>query len=88
MLTLGDVHAFRALLARAPEAGNLRQPNAVSAFFSRWRQWRAEAEALVIELERARAEQPQQPSRSPQTVQKTPLRSCPWSRSPSGVRRP
>jgi hypothetical protein len=53
-----DVDALRALLARAPEPGNLRWPNAVSAFFSRWRQWRGEAEALVAQLERAAADQP------------------------------
>jgi hypothetical protein len=42
----------------------------VSAFFSRWRQWRAEAEALVVELERAGAELPaaalQEPADSPE----------------------
>jgi hypothetical protein len=36
---------FKALcscLGRAPEPGNMGRPNAVGAFFSRWRQWQAE----------------------------------------------
>ena len=46
-----EVEALRGLIAHAPEPGNLRRPNAVSAFLSRWHQWRAEAEDLMARLD-------------------------------------
>jgi hypothetical protein len=48
----------RALLARAPEPGNMWRPNAVPTFFARWQRWQAEAHQLAAQLERALAEQP------------------------------
>jgi len=51
-----DVDALRALLARAPEPGPLRRPNAVNAFFRQWRQWRAEAADVLAALDGAGAE--------------------------------
>jgi hypothetical protein len=58
MLTRPDVEALRAHLARAPAPGNMGRPNAVGAFFARWRQWQAEAHQLAAQLERALAEPP------------------------------
>jgi hypothetical protein len=46
----------------------MQRPNAVSAFFSRWRQWEAEAHRLRAQLERALAEPARHPTEGPQSA--------------------
>jgi hypothetical protein len=56
MVTLAHLNELRALLARAPEPGNLRRPRGVSAFFHEWSRWRAEASDVAATLDRALSE--------------------------------